>query len=170
MRKVVLFIACSLDNYIAGKNHEIDWLFTDRDYGYDDFIAGVDTVIMGRKTYDVAQSFGEYPYPDQKGIVFSRSKAGQKTQHVTFVDDDIAAVVQSLKAQPGKDIWLVGGAQLTMAFLQQNLIDEFVISVHPVLLGDGIPLFPAGFSRQDLAFENCQIFNTGLVQLTYSRR
>lgn len=168
MRKLVLFIATSLDGYIAGPKGEIDWLFTDQDYGYREFYATIDTVLIGRKTYELALSFEDYPYEDVEVIVFSRGN-WPANPDVRFVSCDLGAVVSDLKSRPGKNIWLVGGAEIVAECLLHDLIDEFVISIHPVILGSGIPLFENGLPRRQLQYSNCETFNTGLVQITYTR-
>lgn len=169
MRKVILFIATSLDGFIAGKDGEIDWLFTDQDYGYAEFLNTIDVVLMGRKTYEQVLTFGEYPYNGIEGYVFSRSHSGTKGKNVAFLSGDIANFVHALKAKPGKNIWLVGGAELVHAFMQHNLIDEYVISIHPIVLGSGIPLFKSPAPATKLAFRKGRTFGSGLVQLTYGR-
>jgi dihydrofolate reductase len=170
MRPVILFIATSLDGYIARTDGGIDWLFTDQDYGYREFFSCVDTVVMGRKTYDVSLSFGEYPYAGRAGYVFSRSRSGQEDEHVRYISTDPAGLAAGLKAKPGKNIWLVGGSELIQGFIQSDLIDEYVISIHPVILGSGIPLFRAPLPSHKLILRDSTTFDTGLVQVTYSRR
>ncbi len=170
MRKVILFIASSLDGFIAGKNGEIDWLFTDRDYGYAGFFKTIGVVIMGRKTYEQALTFGEYPYMGAEGYVLSRSRAGTTDENVTFISGDVADFVRSLKAKRGKEIWLVGGSEAIRTFIEHDLIDEFIISIHPVIFGDGIPLFHPPLPKRYLRLQNCKTFDTGLVQVTYVRK
>lgn len=170
MRKVVLFIASSLDGYIARTSGEVDWLFTDQDYGYADFLAGVDTVLLGRRTYEQVLSFGEYPYKGIQGFVFSHTRKEERDENVTFIPDDPAVFVETLKYCTGKTIWLVGGSQVIQSIMSRDLIDEFVISVHPIILGEGIPLFRAPLPVRKLNLKHCRSFDTGLVQLTYVRR
>jgi dihydrofolate reductase len=168
MRKVKLFIAISLDGYIARADGGIDWLFTDADYGYTAFYDAVDTVVMGRKTYDLAMGFDEYPYPGKAGYVFSRSRSAGDGR-VTFVKDSPRSFVDNLRKLPGRDIWLVGGGELTRDFLAADLVDDMVISIHPILIGNGVPLF---FPREgDLRLElvGSQSFPSGLVQIRYLR-
>ncbi len=169
MRKVVLFIASSLDGYIARTSGDVDWLFTDQDYGYIDFFAGVDTVIMGRRTYEQVLSFGEYPYKGTQGFVFSRTRGGERDENVTFISNDVAGFVERLKSGTGKDIWLVGGSEIIHSCMRHDVIDEFVISVHPIILGDGIPLFHSPLPMKELSFQHCRAFDTGLLQLKYVR-
>src|SRR3989338_5021490 len=167
---VVLYIATSLDGYIARKDGSVDWLFTDQDYGYADFYKGVDAVIMGRTTYDQCLTFGEFPYKDKPCYVYSKRMKDRNAEYVTFVDGDLALLLVRLHKEGKKKVWLVGGAELAHAYLKQELIDAFIISIHPVLLGEGILLFKEGFPKQILSFKHVESFDSGLVQLTYRRK
>jgi dihydrofolate reductase len=167
MRPVKLFIATSLDGFIADKNGGIDWLFTDQDYGYADFYAAIDTTLTGYKTYADMLGFGEFPFRGKTNYVFSRHHHQADDNPVTFISADIAAFVQQLKQQPGKDIWLVGGGQINEVLLQAGLIDELIISIHPIMLGEGRPLFAGRTERQDFTLTGTRAFETGLVQLNY---
>jgi dihydrofolate reductase len=109
MRQVKLFIATSPDGFIADKNGGIDWLFTDQDYGYADFYASIDTTLTGYKTYEDILGFGEFPYPGKTNYVFSRHPRQADNNPVRFISGEIAAFVQQLKQETGRDIWLVGG-------------------------------------------------------------
>lgn len=170
MRRVTLFIATSLDGFIARSDGGIDWLFSDGDYGYAAFYETIDTVVMGRKTYELALTFGPpYVYQGKTNYVFSRSKAGTKDENTRFVAEDTKRFVDSLRKQSSKDIWLVGGAELVRDFLAHDLIDEFVISIHPIALGSGIPLFPVPGRELPLTLKNSISFESGLVQLHYDR-
>jgi dihydrofolate reductase len=168
MRNLVLYIATSLDGYIAGPSGEIDWLFDDQDYGYESFLAGIDTVLMGRRTYETALSFGDYPYKGMRGFVFSRT-ARLPDDHVTFASGDPATLVLELKNAPGKKIWLVGGGEIVSECFRHGLIDEYRIFVHPIVLGAGVPLFKEGLPRRRLKFLRSESFNSGLVELSYSQ-
>ncbi|MGK7378752.1 dihydrofolate reductase family protein [Planococcus sp. 1R117A] len=150
-RKVTCYIAISLDGYIATKDDSLDWLFKvemEGDAGYAEFIETIDTVVMGRRTYDwiVEMEKGKVPYPDKKCYVFSNSKSGQ-AENVIFTNEDVKSFVEREKSLPGKDIWVVGGGNLLHSFLKEKLIDEFLISIAPIMIGQGIPLF------QELDFE-----------------
>jgi dihydrofolate reductase len=167
MRKLILFIASSLDGYIARSSGAVDWLFTDQDYGYTNFLASIDTVLIGRKTYDQLLTFGEYPYVGKKSFVFSRqSNAGN--ENVDFINRELIGFIESLKMTNGKNIWLVGGAEIIQLCLQQDLIDEFIISIQPIILGEGMELFRSPLSMKKLKLQCSETFNTGLVQLTYT--
>lgn len=150
-RKISCYIAASLDGYIATKDDSLDWLFkveNDGDAGYAEYMSRIDTVVMGRRTYDwvMAQENGEFPYTEQDCYVFTSSRTGED-DFVKFIDENVAAFASRLRQEPGKDIWVVGGSGLLHAFLQERLIDEFIISIAPTLIGEGIPLF------QELSFE-----------------
>ncbi|HEY9612754.1 MAG TPA: dihydrofolate reductase family protein [Allocoleopsis sp.] len=168
MRKVVLFIASSLDGYIARPSGDIDWLFTDQDYGYSEFFASVDTVIMGRKTYEQVLTFGEYPYQGVKSYVFTKNPYFQADNKVKLVKEDTKKFVDDLRQADGKNIWLVGGSRLTHDFMDKNLVDELILSIHPIVLGEGIPLFANPITPQSLNLIKCQTYNSGLVQLSYN--
>ena len=170
MRKIVLYIACSLDGYIARSDGSVDWLFTDQDYGYTGFLASVDTVVMGRKTYDQVLSFGPYPYSGKTSYVVSRSRAGTSDENVVFVGSDITGIVRRLREEDGGNIWLVGGSELIDLFVRERLIDEFIVSIHPVVLGSGIPLFRKEDFETWLTLMKCEQFPGGLVQLHYEIR
>ncbi|MFQ5611648.1 MAG: dihydrofolate reductase family protein [Anaerolineae bacterium] len=170
MRDIILFIAASLDGFIARPDGSVDWLFTDGDYGYQAFYDSIDVVLMGRKTYEQTLEFGAYPFSDKKGYVFSRSPDVQAAEGVEVVAEDPASLAWHLKSTPGKNIWLVGGLEIISIFIKAGLIDEYVISVHPVILGDGIPLFPTGIAAVQLDLVGVKFFDSGLVQLTYRTR
>lgn len=145
-RRIVCYIAESLDGYIATEDDSLDWLFKidgDGDAGYSEFMETIDTVVMGRRTYDWVMEMekGEYPYRDLKSYVFSRTIPASKAGDVEFIDMAIPAFAEKLKDVPGKNIWVVGGSTLLAGFLEAGLIDEFIISIAPVTIGTGIPLF-----------------------------
>ena len=170
MREIVLFIASSLDGFIAKSDGSVDWLFTDKDYGYNEFFASVDTVIMGRKTYTQILQFGAYPYEGTQGFVLTRTSTAERNENVTFIREDIPALIDTLRQSSGKNIWLVGGAEIIQIFFQYKWIDRVILSIHPVILGNGIPLFlPTKGAPQWLKLQEVQNFESGLVQLSYVR-
>ena len=131
MKKLRLYIATTLDSYIAGPKDEIDWLDTagDLDYGYQEFYTSVGTTLMGNTTYGLTLTVDQFPYPETTNYVFTRGTPRPDTAHVCFVSGDIAAFVRSLKEEPGKDIWLIGGGQVNTVMLNANLIDEIILTV-----------------------------------------
>jgi dihydrofolate reductase len=167
MPKVKLYIATSLDGFIAERDGGVGWLFTDGDYGYAAFFDSIEALIMGRHTYEQVLGFGEWPYEEKPAYVFTRSAPGGEHPHVEFVSSDAGTFVEELRRRSTKDIWLVGGAALVSAFRELGLIDEYVLSVHPVLLGDGIPLFEPPQPREGLRLQEVHTFESGLVQLRY---
>lgn len=173
MRKVVLYIACSADGYIARPDGAVDWLEPysagGEDYGYAEFLAGVDTVILGRKTWDLAVSFTADPYPGQHSYVYTHRPPAPR-ERVTFVAEPPAALVARLREQPGRDMWLVGGAALNTAFAQAGLIDETWLFVVPLLLGEGIPLYRPGAPERPLRLLDTLAYPTGLVRLRYDHQ
>ena len=166
MRKIKLFIACSLDGFIAGEKGEIDWLFTDQDYGYTPFMKGVDSCVMGRKTYELAASFPEWPYAEKKCYVLTRNKKIKKDARAEFVFD-AKKLMEKLQKEKGNGILVVGGGEVVKLFLNENCLDELIVFVHPLILGKGIPLFPKA-TKKKLKLLNTHAFNTGLVRLHYA--
>ena len=140
MRKIILFIASSLDGYISRENGDIDWLPESTASGYDDFIKSVDTVIMGKKTYDQVLTFGDYPYKDKKSYIFTRNKNYPKEENIEFVQD-AEKLMKNIVHGSGKNIWLIGGSEIISTFVNLNFVDELILSLIPVALGKGIPLF-----------------------------
>ena len=140
MTKITLFIASSLDGYIARENGDIDWLPQIGESGYDDFIKSVDTVIMGKTTYDQVLTFGDYPYKDKKSFVFTRNSNQNKDENSEFVSD-VKKFVKDGFPNAVEHIWLVGGAEIISTFVNLGFVDEIILSIIPVVLGKGIPLF-----------------------------
>lgn len=167
MAEIILFIASSLDGFIASPDGSIDWLFTDQDYGYSEFYAGVETVIMGNKTYQQVLGFDEYPYPDKQVFVLTRDRTKTKDKNAIFISQEIPEFITNLRSLAKGNIWLVGGGEVIEIFLQQGLIDRLILSIHPLLLGKGIPLFLPDFPSQNLELKDTQTFASGLVQLNY---
>ena len=169
--KVILYIAMSLDGYIARENGDIDWLSVvdtpNEDYGYSAFVKDVDTVIMGRKTYEKVLSFGiEFPHKDKICYVLSGSKTG-RDEHVTFYSGDLSELIAAIKSQGCGNIFIDGGAEIVNALLKHGLIEECVISILPVLLGSGIKLFRDGRPETSLKLVSTESYASGLVQLRY---
>lgn len=177
MKKVILDLAVSLDGFIEGPNGEVDWCIMDDDMNFDGFLASVDTIFYGRVSYD---AWGNYqPAPDASAaekstmqtihsmnkLVFT-SKPWQDAG-VRFISSDIGIKVAEIKQQEGKDIWLYGGASLIKTFISLDLIDVYRISVHPIALGAGKPLFENLSDRVKLNLIKTNVFKSGVVQLIY---
>lgn len=169
MRKVKLFIASSLDCYIAREDGGIDWLYTDADYGYAKFYDSIDTIIVGRKSYDQSLTFDIYPYKGKKVYVFTRKKVRKNNneQDIEYIDTNIQDFVTSLTQSIGKDIWLLGGGEIVSVLLNAGLVDEIILSIHPIILGTGIPLLRNIQKEVNLKLENSLSFESGLTQLCY---
>lgn len=177
MRKVILNLAVTLDGFIEGPNGEIDWCIMDDDMNFDAFLSGIDTMFYGRVSYDAWGNFqpDENTSPAEKKMwqsihsknkfVFSRQN--RQDDNATFISSDIAEKVTAIKKQPGKDIWLYGGANLIKTFIHSRLIDLYKVSVHPVVLGSGKPLFEDVKERIGLKLINTNVYRSGVVELTY---
>ena len=171
-RRVIVHIAASADGYIARPDGDLDWL-TSRPapegfYGMGAFMKSIDTMLLGRKTYEVSRRLGAFDSKRGRTVVFSRQAApADAASGVEFVKEPIGPFVSSLREQPGKDIWLMGGGDLIASFLDEHAIDEFVISVVPVFIGDGIPLIARRHRHVPLELRSVDQFEDGLVQLRY---
>lgn len=176
MRKLSLFIATSLDGYIAKPNDDLSFLRLvekeGEDYGYAEFTADIDTIILGRKTYDyVLREIGSSHYDNGQRDVYVITKTERPgTGKTTFFTGKLSDLVQRLKSESGKDIYCDGGAEIINELLKNDLIDEFVISVVPVLVGSGTRLFNDGRPEQLLELKSVKTFDTGLTQLHYRRK
>lgn len=177
-RRIVLDLAVSLDGFIEGINGETDWCIMDEDMKFNDFLNDIDTILYGRKSYDL---WGQYAPGNEasdmekelwklvhskKKYVFSKSLT-KINNNVMVINNNISDEVNKLKKEPGKDIWLYGGASLITTFINLGLVDEYRLSVHPVILGAGKPLFVDIKQRQGLMLVNTKKFSSGVVQLCY---
>jgi dihydrofolate reductase len=165
-RALTYFVASSLDGYIAGPKGEIDWLFTDGDYGFKAFFDSIDTVITGRKTWEVAKSFEENPFAGKQIVVFSRNEGSEQ---VIYSSDPVAATSELLR-HPGQGIWLLGGGEIAALLAEAGLVTDIIVTIHPTVLGEGIPLFKDLGSRLSLEIISTGFFPSGLVQIHYKVR
>jgi len=170
-RKVILYIASTLDGYIAKPNDDLGFLSIveqeGQDYGYMEFVKTVDTVIVGRKTYDKVLSMDfDFPHADKDAYVITRT-ARPDIGSVKFYTGDLQTLIVKLKAEKGKNIFCDGGAEIVNELLKDNLIDEFIISVIPILVGNGTKLFIDGRPEQKLELISTKQFEKGLAQLHY---
>ena len=168
LRRIKYFAAMSLDAFIAGPDGEVDWLFMDQDYGLNDFFAGIDTVLIGRKTYEFMLSQGLRAYKGVKNFVFSGSLNPEDFPEVSMIGDGAAEFVEGLLHKPGKDLWLIGGGELFRLLLSHDLVDEIILAVHPVLLGRGIPMLAEMPRSVNLKLTDVRTFDTGLVLLSHT--
>ncbi|MFL5744039.1 MAG: dihydrofolate reductase family protein [Niastella sp.] len=179
MRKIILNLATTLDGFIEGTTGELDWCILEEDMHFDRFLESIDTIFYGRVSYD---QWGNYQ-PDasasdmekqiysaiqsrEKFVFSSQSRVDDKA---TFISTDVITLAKKIRNQPGKDIWLYGGARLITTFIENNLIDKYMISVHPTALGGGKPLFDIS-ARLDLVLAETKVFKSGVVQLIYTSK
>jgi dihydrofolate reductase len=169
MRKVILSVAVSLDGFIEGPNGEYDWCFIDRELDLSNFFKRFDSIFIGRKTYEMslAMEGGPPGFPKFKEYIFSNSLNKIK-EGATLIKGDIKNEVGKIKMERGKDIWLFGGASLTASLMNLGLVDEIVLSVYPVILGGGKPLFNNIKDRIKLTLLHVKTFSSGLIYLTYN--
>lgn len=176
MRKLSLFIATSLDGYIAKPNNDLSFLKSvekeGEDYGYAEFTATIDTIILGRKTYDyVLKEIGTSHYDNGERNVFVITRTEKPSVGKTmFYTGNLTELIQQLKSETGKNIYCDGGAEIINELLKNDLIDEFIISIIPILVGNGTRLFKDGRPEQQLELLNSKTFDTGLTQLHYRRK
>jgi dihydrofolate reductase len=172
MRKVIFGGANSLDNFIARKDDAVDWLLWTKEVTQimKDRWKTIDTVVMGRGTYEVAErsGHGSASYPGVKTYVFSRTIKKRNSKALTFVAEDAAAFVRRLKEEEGKDICMLGGGLLAKSLFEADLIDEIGFNIHPVLLGSGIPLFYEMSRQIDLELKECRQLSSGCVFVSYN--
>lgn len=177
MRKIILNLAVTLDGFIEGPNGEVDWCIMDDDMDFGGFISSIDTIFYGRVSYDAWGNFqpDTTTPPAEKQMwqgIHSKNKfvfSSQTRQdgNATFISSDLVKQVSEIKQQGGKDIWLYGGASLIKTFISSGLIDIYKVSVHPVVLGTGKPLFEDLKKRISLRLIETNVFKSGVVQLTY---
>jgi len=176
MRQLSLFIAASLDGYIAKPNDDLSFLKLvekeGEDYGYEEFTANIDTIILGRKTYDyVLKEIGSSHYDNgQRDVYVITRTARPSVGRTTFYTGNLTELVEQLKSEKGKNIYCDGGAEIVNELLKSDLIDEFIISIVPILVGSGTRLFKNGRPEQQLELVNSETFDTGLTQLHYKRK
>ena len=166
-REIILYTAQSLDGFIATKDGGIDWLFHDQDYGFKDFFASVEAVLVGRKTFDHAQTLAEDPFGGKQTYVFTRSGRGSHASGVEFIRDDPAAFTRAFKGSGAGAVWLVGGGEINGILMKAGLVDRMELAVHPVVLGVGRPLFGVETGVFKFALEKSKIHPNGLAQLSY---
>lgn len=175
MKIIKLYIAASIDGYIARNDGDLDWLTKypinpDTNYGYDDFYKSIDTVIMGGQTYrDILNMDFVWPYKDKTAYVITRNSMGVK-ENIHFITENIVEEISKLREEKGKDIWLVGGGELTAMLLKQDMVDEMIITIIPILLGNGIPLFPNSLKELAWELQESMSYDNGVLKTTYIRQ
>jgi dihydrofolate reductase len=172
MRKIILALGISIDGYIARRDGTFDFLFMPKDFmpQFAAFQTSIDTAIMGRKTYDVTKAMGGVgSEPKVRHYVLSRTLPPGERDGVTFVNVSPQKLVDEIRHSKGKDIWLMGGGEIARDFLKADLVDELHLGVVPVLLGEGLPLFPSGFPQRNFALMENKSFSRGMISLKYKR-
>ncbi|MEM7184610.1 MAG: dihydrofolate reductase family protein [Spirochaetota bacterium] len=170
MKEVILYIATSLDSYIATKDGSVDWLFSEGEYGYDEFYETIGTTLIGYNTYKEILGFGKFPYTDKTNYIFSMSHTKNDNNPVHFIAKDPVEFTANLKKEPGKDIWLVGGGQINTLLLNAGLIDRMILFIHPIILGDGIPLLGGMPKKSDFSLKQAKTFVNGVVEVEYEKK
>jgi len=168
-KKVILYIACSLDGFIARKNHDLSWLFMDQSYGFEEFEKSISSAIMGRKTYDYSKQYSDPPFIGKTNFVITSERAlyPQSTDRLVFCSaEDVIRYVKEDTAEEG--VFLVGGVKLIADFINEGLLNEIVVAFHPIILGEGIPLFEGIIREVKLEFVGSESYSTGLVKLKYN--
>lgn len=180
-RRIILDLAVTLDGFIEGENGEVDWCIMDPEMRFINFLNEVDTIFYGRKSYDLWGQFTPaiedsdtekeiwQSVHSKSKYVFSRTQKGTGDKAI-FINEDILNEVTRIKNMPGKDIWLYGGASIITTFISLGLVDEFRLSVHPVVLGEGQPLFKDIQDRINLKLIQTNSYSSGVVQLIYHLR
>ncbi|MBV8113993.1 MAG: dihydrofolate reductase [Silvibacterium sp.] len=171
MRKVVLGLGMSLDGYIARPDGSVDFLFMPKDYSMGPFFKTVDVAVMGRKTLEAGLKMtgGKFDNYGIKCYVMSRSEPPGERDGYEITGKTPEALVSELRKQPGKIIWMMGGGELARDFLKADLIDGMELGIVPVLIGEGIPMFPAGFPQREFKLVENKAYSKGLLVLKYER-
>lgn len=171
-RKIIAYLATSADGYIARPDGNVDWLDRPRtagDYGLRPFLRSIDTIIWGRRTYDFALQHGGLAVfgSEVKNYIFSTRPPQKQPSDATFVTQPVAEFIQRLRTQRGKNIWMMGGASILGSFLDAGGIDEFILHVIPILIGDGIPLVTPQYRNVELRLKSVRKYADGVVRLHY---
>jgi dihydrofolate reductase len=170
MRALRYYVACTVDGFIAHADGSFDGFLFEGEHVADflDSYQWFDTVLMGRKTYEVGLREGKTnPYPMLRSYVFSRTMKASPDPNVTLVSENAVEVVRGLRSESGKDIWLCGGADLAATLCREGLIDELVLKVNPVLFGSGMPLFAGAIQQSALQLVESKVYGNGVVLLRY---
>ena len=168
MRSLCYSVAMSLDGFIAGSKGEYDWIIDDPTLDMGALFSRFDTLLMGRRTFELARSQGSLlESMHMRVVVVSSTLDPVQYKDMTIVSSGVAPAVAALKAEPGKDIWLFGGGVLFRSLLDGGVVDEVQVAVIPVLLGSGVPLIPEG-RRRSLHLDESKIYPSGIVLLSYS--
>ena len=176
MKRIKLYIAVSLDGYIARTDGSLDWLIelpypTYQNHDFNDLMNSIDTIIMGGKTYHEFMKFcAELPYKDKTTYVVARHNTNlNEADNVIFITENVIERISDLKKESGKDIWLVGGGKIITTLLNRSLIDEMQICYIPLILGKGIPLFPDNPKESKWKLTGKKVYESGILKVVYQR-
>jgi dihydrofolate reductase len=172
MRKIIYCVGTSLDGYIARRDGSLDFLhLRPSNYTMGPFFKTIDLGLMGRKTYEagVRMSGGKFESYGLRCYIFSRSLPEGERDGAVFVREEPKRLVEELRKKKGKHIWLIGGGELMREFLKEDLVDELYLAIVPVLVGEGIPLFAAGFPQREFTLTESKTYSGGLIALKYER-
>lgn len=174
MPQVIYYVAASLDGYIAISDGGLEWLAPfeakGEDYGYAEFYDSIDAVLLGSRTYEKSLTFGAWPFPGKPSWVFSRRQIAAAEPDVIITPNPPDQVMAELEERGVRRAWLVGGGALAASFRDHRLITEYIVSIIPVILGDGIPLFASSGEREYLQLAGSRTYPNGVVQLRYLQR
>jgi dihydrofolate reductase len=169
MAKFILYIATSIDGYIARLDGKVDWLPTPEDSSYAKFYDSVDALVMGSTTYVQVLSFGDWVYPDKLSYVLTNRNLSTERSDVLFVKGGIEEVIQDVHQKGYERVWLVGGGKVVSLFMRQGLVDEYIITVIPIILGTGISLYQS-VPELKLDLIGMQSYSSGMVELHYKKQ
>ncbi|KST66111.1 dihydrofolate reductase family protein [Mastigocoleus testarum] len=172
MVEFIIYIATSIDGYIARSDGSIDWLPSpedgEEDFGYNKFYDSIDAVIMGATTYKQVLGFGDWPYPGKISYVVTSRNLSTKRTDVLFVKGGVEEVLKNIKEKDYKRIWLMGGGNLISSFINRGLVNEYIITIIPTILGSGISLYQS-VTELKLDLVNTKSYSSGIVELRYKK-
>ena len=173
MTEFILFIATSIDGYIARSDGSIDWLpspeANEEDSGYSNFYNSIDALVMGSTTYKQVLGFGDWPYPDKVSYVLTSRNLSTTRTDVLFIKGGVEEVLKNVKEKEYKRVWLMGGGNVASSFIDRGLVDEYIISIVPIILGSGVSLYHS-VSELKLNFMSTKSYSSGVVELHYQKK
>jgi dihydrofolate reductase len=166
MRRIRYQVACSLDGFIAGPDDDFGWITPEPSFDFDEHFARFDTLLMGRRTYEIVRAAGE-SFRGKEVLVASRTLQPERHPDVEVVGEGLQERIRDLRARTGRDIWLYGGGELFSQLLEWDLVDSVELAVIPILLGGGVPFLPSPAPRRRLTLTRHQAYTGGMLLLEY---